>query len=267
MVSGTIYLMARYYNSDLGRFTQEDPIRDGRNWYSYCDSNPVNAIDPSGYAARSCFSDETDYLDSPDMKSMGIGGGGRVAPITSPYDSTSYSTYMARSNVAMYDASLGGYYSSGISSASANPGYYFLDYHPIVGDDQIINFDKKSIQETSKTNSTKTNSSQPNTSKGWHVGDPISKQTAAGNEPSKSTIRQRYWKNEADLYKDAPKGEKIKSESGTYYLTNINYDRIHRGLSPFDIDGNKVHLHHYRGVNNDLYAFAEITFNDQLWRF
>ena len=69
--SGTIYLRARYYNSDLGRFTQEDPIRDGRNWYSYCDSNPVNAIDPSGYAARSCFSDETDYLDSPDMKSMG----------------------------------------------------------------------------------------------------------------------------------------------------------------------------------------------------
>lgn len=119
----------------MGRFTKEDPIRDGRNWYSYCDSNPVNAIDPSGYAARSCFSDETDYLDSPDMKSMGIGGGGRVAPITSPYDSTSYSTYMARSNVAMYDASLGGYYSGGISSATANPGYYALNYQPTVGDE------------------------------------------------------------------------------------------------------------------------------------
>ena len=138
MVSGTIYLMARYYKSDLGKFTQEAPIRDGRNWYSYCDSNPVNAIDPSGYAARSCFSDETDYLDSPDMKSMGIGGGGRVAPITSPYDSTSYSTYMARSNVAMYDASFGGYYSSGISSATANPGYYALNYQPTVGDDQVV---------------------------------------------------------------------------------------------------------------------------------
>ena len=138
-VSGTIYLRARYYNAELGRFTQEDPIRDGRNWYSYCDSNPVNAIDPSGYVARSCFSDETDYLDSPDMKSMGIGGGGRVAPITSPYDSTSYSTYMARSNVAMYDASLGGYYSGGISSATANPNYYALYYQPTVGDNPATN--------------------------------------------------------------------------------------------------------------------------------
>ena len=153
MVSGTIYLRARYYNSDLGRFTQEDPIRDGRNWYSYCDSNPVNAIDPSGYAARSCFSDETDYLDSPDMKKMGIGGGGQVRPILSAYDSTSYSTYMARSNVAMYDASLGGYYSGGISSATANPGYYFLYYQPTVGDDQIVSSGNQNTKDSDdKTN-------------------------------------------------------------------------------------------------------------------
>ncbi|MBP3554250.1 MAG: RHS repeat-associated core domain-containing protein [Clostridia bacterium] len=50
MESGNIYLRARYYNADLGRFTQEDPIRDGRNWYSYCDSNPVVRIDRTGQA-------------------------------------------------------------------------------------------------------------------------------------------------------------------------------------------------------------------------
>ena len=51
----TIYLRARYYDSAQGRFTQEDPIRDGYNWYSYCDGNPVNCIDPTGLA--SIFSD------------------------------------------------------------------------------------------------------------------------------------------------------------------------------------------------------------------
>ena len=29
----TLYLRARYYSSSTGRFTQEDPIRSGLNWY------------------------------------------------------------------------------------------------------------------------------------------------------------------------------------------------------------------------------------------
>ena len=33
--------------------------------------------------------------------------------------------------------------------------------------------------------------------KGWHVGDDITNLTAAGNAPSWSTVRNRYWKNEA----------------------------------------------------------------------
>ena len=44
----TIYLRARYYDSAQGRFTQEDPIRDGYNWYSYCGGNPIMFVDPSG---------------------------------------------------------------------------------------------------------------------------------------------------------------------------------------------------------------------------
>ena len=35
------------------------------------------------------------------------------------------------------------------------------------------------------------------TTKGWKVGDPIDNLTKAGKEPSWSTVRQRYWKNEA----------------------------------------------------------------------
>ena len=46
----SIYLRARYYSPSLGRFTTEDPAKDGDNWYSYCAGNPVNGWDPSGLA-------------------------------------------------------------------------------------------------------------------------------------------------------------------------------------------------------------------------
>ncbi len=46
--TGSIYLRARYYSPGTGRFTTEDPIRGGSNWYSYCGGNPVAFWDPSG---------------------------------------------------------------------------------------------------------------------------------------------------------------------------------------------------------------------------
>ena len=44
----SIYLRARYYNPSIGRFTTEDPIKDGSNWYAYCSGNPVVFIDSLG---------------------------------------------------------------------------------------------------------------------------------------------------------------------------------------------------------------------------
>ena len=46
--TGFIYLRARYYDPMVGRFTSVDPIKDGLNWYAYCENNPVAYIDPSG---------------------------------------------------------------------------------------------------------------------------------------------------------------------------------------------------------------------------
>ena len=47
-VTGLYYFNARWYDPLLGRFTSEDPARDGMNWYVYVRNNPLGRIDPSG---------------------------------------------------------------------------------------------------------------------------------------------------------------------------------------------------------------------------
>jgi RHS repeat-associated protein len=47
-VSGLQYAQARYYSPVLGRFTAEDRVRDGRNWYVYCYNNPLIFVDLNG---------------------------------------------------------------------------------------------------------------------------------------------------------------------------------------------------------------------------
>ena len=51
----SIYLRARYYSPSLGRFTTEDPAKDGDNWYSYCAGNPVVRADRSGMKPYDLF--------------------------------------------------------------------------------------------------------------------------------------------------------------------------------------------------------------------
>jgi len=48
--SGFYYLRGRYYDPSVRRFTTPDPAEDGINWYAYCGNNPLDYIDPSGYA-------------------------------------------------------------------------------------------------------------------------------------------------------------------------------------------------------------------------
>ncbi len=59
--TGNIYLRARYYDPNTGRFLSEDPIKDGTNWYAYAGNNPVLYIDPTGlfdYNTRLSYSQE-----------------------------------------------------------------------------------------------------------------------------------------------------------------------------------------------------------------
>lgn len=46
--SGPVYMRARYYEPLSGRFTCEDPSRNGSNFFSYRSGDPVNVADQNG---------------------------------------------------------------------------------------------------------------------------------------------------------------------------------------------------------------------------
>ena len=50
----------RDYSPEIARFTIVDPIRDGRNWYSYVVNDPVNYVDLWGLQCKS----ESDKIDA-----------------------------------------------------------------------------------------------------------------------------------------------------------------------------------------------------------
>ncbi|MEE1831781.1 DUF6531 domain-containing protein [Streptomyces sp. SP17KL33] len=49
--TGLYHFQARYYDANIGRFTQPDPSGQEKNPYLYAEGDPVNKIDPSGLAA------------------------------------------------------------------------------------------------------------------------------------------------------------------------------------------------------------------------
>ena len=58
-----IYLRNRSYSPADGRFTSEDPVKDGTNWYSYCAGNPVMFSDASGLKAQVFGRSQTGEVD------------------------------------------------------------------------------------------------------------------------------------------------------------------------------------------------------------
>ncbi len=49
--TGLIYMRARYYDPEIGRFVSEDPKQREEHWYVYVKNNPANNLDPDGQIA------------------------------------------------------------------------------------------------------------------------------------------------------------------------------------------------------------------------
>ena len=76
--TGTIYLRARYYDPEIGRFITEDSYwgKDNEplslNLYTYCYSNPINRFDPSGHISQEDAMRISDQLNALGAKSDGV---------------------------------------------------------------------------------------------------------------------------------------------------------------------------------------------------
>jgi len=51
--TGLIYMRARYYDPEVGRFVSEDSGRNGGNWYPYTEADPINKVDLTGRESKS----------------------------------------------------------------------------------------------------------------------------------------------------------------------------------------------------------------------
>ena len=86
---------------------------------------------------------------------------------------------------------------------------------------------------------------------GWKVGDDISNLTKAGKTPQWSTVRQRYWKNEA-----------LHNPSAYSLENRIRMEKGRAPLARYEFDGNfyPMELHHPNGrVGNNLFDFVPLT--------
>jgi len=100
--TGFIYLRARYYDPTTGRFINEDPVRDGLNWYAYCNNNPVNFVDPSGlkmYCEEEHAEDTIQYLTDLCGGSLKFAYESGQIIITKEYESENYASHTLIKNI------------------------------------------------------------------------------------------------------------------------------------------------------------------------
>ena len=72
-VTGLYYFNARWYDPQLGRFTSEDPVRDGMNRYVYVSNNPLRWIDPTGLESADAAENWLkNFEDARSFRNLGI---------------------------------------------------------------------------------------------------------------------------------------------------------------------------------------------------
>ena len=103
---GLLYMHARHYSPELGRFVQPDPDRSEANLYAYAADNPVTEMDPDGTCFIVCqlvvgaLIDSVVYLATTDGASLGglVGAvaSGAVESAINPFAKLSKVTKLAK---------------------------------------------------------------------------------------------------------------------------------------------------------------------------
>lgn len=98
--SGLVYLRARLYDPQTGRFINEDPVKDGSNWYIYCSGNPIVFVDPSGMVYVIAWSYGTKDLKAYEQYRKDNGYNITVDADTKDWDEATWKDFTNRSSFA-----------------------------------------------------------------------------------------------------------------------------------------------------------------------
>jgi RHS repeat-associated protein len=199
------YFGKRYYDADVGLWTSTDPAEQFWGAYLYCGDNPMMRIDLDGTSDVTYIDGGHEYV---------FDGKGNT-PLYVLDRSPDYIQVPGREQ--------------GVSDASWGTLFFFID--PFKGAGKFV----EGIAGKAATSLVERYASK-SVAKGWKVGDPFTNLTRAGKTPAWSTVRQRFWKNEAFSNKNAYSPE--------------NLSRMQRGLAPQRINPTtgkleSMELHHF----------------------
>ena len=232
---GLYYLQSRYYDSMSYRFINADIFVStgqgltGSNMFAYCGNNPVNFVDPTGefwdYVFDAVFIvwGIVDVINDPgDWKNWAALGIDLVFAII-PFVPSGAGKAIKIANKV-----------DNAFDTAKNAGKALNSIDDFVDLSKILDRVDDTIDVSNATK------------KGWRVGDDITNLTAAGNVPSWTTVRQRYWKNEA-FYNPSN-------------YTDFNLNRMKKGLAPIGNDGFPMELHHpFRRQGDNFFVFEPLT--------
>jgi len=175
--TGFYYLQSRYYDAEICRFLNADGYVstgqniNGFNMFAYCENNPINCSDPSGFFS---FWDLTDIV----------------------FAGKSWAEYISEPSWTRF------------GSAVVDTVCLLPIIPSIGGIKQGVNILDDSL-DVAKVADTVVDTTKA-AKKGWQVGDDIANLTKAGNKPAWSTVKSRFWKNEAALRPELYSPENIQ---------------------------------------------------------
>jgi len=253
--TGTTHLGAREYDPHLGRFLSVDPIIDlsdpqQMQGYSYANNNPVTLSDPTGLWPSK--DDNSTYAPEKEVTDRAKDGKHPSDPGTPPSTSTDTSNSTSTGSgspkqqqwpprasnertkameIGVQNGTLAAYRPTPV--ASFNPARLLFDWQacakllsgscgveaamvlPVLKPLKLAKVGLDGVKAARGG----AKAANAGTKLGWSSGDDIYSLTKAGNTPAWSTVRGRFWKNEAA-------NPQVDSWSAS------NLDRMKRGLAP-----------------------------------